>query len=366
MILNITEYMNDAIKDLLSKAVFHSFFKPRQFGFLLSFAIKQKKVRIIRENNETAGLHIPPFLIASITSACNLFCTGCYARVNNACGSDVNKDQLDTQRWKSLFTEAKDLGMSFILLAGGEPLMRKDLIEQAAAVKNIIFPVFTNGTMFDEEYISLFDKNRNLIPIVSLEGEEQETDKRRGNGVYSQIITLLIKLKKHNIFYGASITVTNDNINEVTDLDFVSRLKKKGCDLIIYVEYVPVDEKTKQLAPNEESRKTFENRVEKLRKLDKIIIITFPGDEKALGGCLAAGRGFVHISVDGSVEPCPFSPFSDINIKNISLKEALNSQLLTKLRDSGMLTGDHTGGCLLFEKQNIVRKMLKEQQNKNL
>jgi len=45
------------------------------------------------------------------------------------------------------------------------------------------------------------------------------------------------------------------------------------------------------------------------------LFVAFPGDEDLYGGCLAAGRGFVHISPEGRLEPCPFSPFSDVSLK---------------------------------------------------
>ena len=56
-----------------------------------------------------------------------------------------------------------------------------------------------------------------------------------------------------------------------------------------------------------------------------IIFLSFPGDEKALGGCLASGRGFFHIGSDGSAEPCPLSPFRDSHVAEMGVREALKS-----------------------------------------
>lgn len=53
------------------------------------------------------------------------------------------------------------------------------------------------------------------------------------------------------------------------------------------------------------------------------------GDEKSYGGCVAAGRGFFHINSHGGAEPCLFSPYSDINVRDTSLWEALKSKLFT-------------------------------------
>ncbi len=86
---------------------------------------------------------------------------------------------------------------------------------------------------------------------------------------------------------------------------------------------------------------------------------SFPGDEKEMGGCLAAGRGFFHINAYGGAEPCPFSPFSDVNLKEISLLEALKSPLFCRLQNSGLFAEEHAGGCLLFEHREEVETLLK-------
>jgi len=78
----------------------------------------------------------------------------------------------------------------------------------------------------------------------------------------------------------------------------------------------------------------------------------------AFGGCLAAGRGFFHINPYGMAEPCPFSPYSDTDIRNISLLEALDSPLFKRLSEDDFLLKEHTGGCALFTQEDEVRKLL--------
>ena len=91
-----------------------------------------------------------------------------------------------------------------------------------------------------------------------------------------------------------------------------------------------------------------------------MVFVSFPGDEESAGGCLAAGRGFFHINSHGGAEPCPFSPYSDINVRDTSLKEALRSPLFVSLRDQNILTGEHSGGCVLFEKRAEVEAIMSE------
>ncbi len=139
-------------------------------------------------------------MIASITSDCNLRCKGCYAMENRHCGNSQS-GQMPADRWAKLFREASETGIGFILLAGGEPLMRREVLEAAARIKNILFPVFTNGTMMDDGYFRLFRQNRNLVPVLSLEGDRARTDLRRGEGTFAVLTAAMDELKKEKVFF---------------------------------------------------------------------------------------------------------------------------------------------------------------------
>ena len=126
-----------------------------------------------------------------------------------------------------------------------------------------------------------------------------------------------------------------------------------------FIEYVPVDEKTMDLAPSDNERELLLKEIEHLRnEYDDMLFLSFPGDEKTSGGCLAAGRGFFHINSHGGAEPCPASPYSDINVRDSSLLEALDSKLFKSLRDGGILLDDYEGGCVLFEHKEEVEELL--------
>ena len=128
---------------------------------------------------------------------------------------------------------------------------------------------------------------------------------------------------------------------------------------MIYVEYVPVSEESTDLALSDEERDRLLSEVSRVRDAHQdMVFVSFPGDEKSSGGCIAAGRGFFHINSHGGAEPCPFSPYSDINVRDTSLKEALHSELFRKLKDSDILADDHKGGCVLYEKREQVEARL--------
>lgn len=352
--MNVSNHLNKGIKDIIYDSIKISLKSPSTAMFFIRTMIFQKKAAQRRIKCSDAGINIPPFIIASITRQCNLKCKGCYARELHG----KHGDEMTVAHVEKLFEEAKELGVSFILIAGGEPLVRKDILDLAGNFQKILFPIFTNGMLIDDKMIKKFSKQKNLIPILSLEGFKNDTDDRRGTGVYERVKKIFIQMQKSHVFFGTSVTVTSDNYDMVTGDDFVEELIKTGCKLFLFVEYVPVKEISEGLCLNDEQRRGIIDKMEKLRNKYPALFIAFPGDEEALGGCLAAGRGFVHISPDGGVEPCPFAPYSDVSIKDTTLKQALKSKLLNSIRENHSMLVEGKGGCTLWENREWVQKLL--------
>ena len=410
---DLEKYLNDGVELIVKDAIKATIKYPKESLFLAKFALSAKQAEVRRMEYAKNGEHIPAFLIASITKECNLNCEGCYAHYNQNLkegthqdfsqakneGTDQNfsqannggthqnfsqannegtdqdfsqaenegthqdfsqnfdSEQMTAEEWDKIFSEAVDLGVSIIMLAGGEPLIRKDVIEKAAKHHEILFPVFSNATMLDEGYQKLFDAHRNLIPIISVEGDESCTDARRGAGVFAITEDAMRQMKKRGLLFGASITVTSNNLDEVTRESFLVDMRAKGCRVVFFIEYVPVD--GRDISLSDEQIKILEDRINSIRQsYNDMIVISFPGDEKEIGGCLAAGRGFIHINATGSAEPCPFSPFSDTNVRDVGLRKALKSNLFKGLIKSGLLEEEHTGGCVLFQKEAEVQKLI--------
>ncbi len=356
---NIQEYLAEGVEYILKDAVRSTFKNPKETLFLAKYSKHARKATRIRQKYADNGQNIPAFLIASITSSCNLHCSGCYSRASGASNDGEPLNQLSDDQWEDIFSQARDLGISFIVLAGGEPLIREDVILKASEYPEILFPIFTNGTMINEDYMKLFDENRNLVPIISIEGDEQITDSRRGEGVYGKLVDSMDLMRKSNIIFGASVTFTKRNLHDVLSKEFIEKLHELGCKVIFFIEYVPVNGESKDIAPTDSEREFLFNEISRLRDeyLD-MLFMSFPGDEKTSGGCLAAGRGFFHINSQGGAEPCPASPYSDVNVKDATLLEVLNSKLFKSLRDEGILMSEHDGGCVLFEKKEDVERLL--------
>ncbi len=358
---DLQAYLARGVEQVVTDAIKATLKDPKESSFMLRFAAASRTASKKRMAAEERGEHIPSYLIASITSQCNLHCAGCYSRCNHATVDAAPVKQLTAEEWTKIFEEADELGISFVLLAGGEPMLRRDVIEAAGKKQNILFPILTNGTFLNERYFELFDHCRNLVPIMSIEGERELTDARRGKGIYDKLVANMDEFHRRGLFFGASVTVTTENLREVSSEAFLRTLSDRGCKAVIFVEFVPVTEDSKNLAPNEAEREYLSSEIARLRQEHpEMVYISFPGDEKESGGCVAAGRGFFHINSHGGAEPCPFSPYSDINVRDTSLREAMNSGLFRALRDNGHLLEDHAGGCVLFEKRELVEKLLRE------
>lgn len=355
---NFDQYLSEGVALIVKQALKASLTNPLETAFILTYKKATVSAERLRLKAEAEGVHIPPFLIASIASACNLYCSGCYARASSSVTEAPCTPQLSDEDWRRIFFEAKSLGIVFILLAGGEPLLRVNVLKAAAAIPEIVFPVFTNGTLFDTAMVALFHRHRNLVPMLSLEGDRTQTDNRRGAGVYDKVEVAMAALKDKGILFGASITVTCENFEMVTSAAYIQGLIDKGAKTALFVEYVQLADTPGETPLGFTEREAMKNRLDSLRAaFDTLLIIAFPGDEEAFGGCLAAGRGFFHISPTGAAEPCPFSPFSDTSLKTKTLREALGSPLFKKLELGGFLAGEHRGGCALVGREEEIQNM---------
>lgn len=326
----------------------------RQCGFWIKTMNHQHQAAEIRQKRLNKGLPAPPVMICSITGKCNLKCRGCYAMTRD----HSKRIEISAPLFEKLAEEAADIGTNIILLAGGEPLLRKEILETAGRMKEIVFPVFTNGTLLDKDYLRFFTKHRNLIPVLSIEGNEQRTDERRGTGLFESIMSRAEMLRRNKMFFGFSFTLTRDNFDELTNPDNLLHYHKQGSRLFFFVEYVPLGTEDRKHCISEEQKARLPELIRNLKGKLPGIYVCLPGEEEQYGGCLAAGRGFIHVSPTGDVEPCPFAPYSDSNITHMPLTDALNSILLRHIRNNHHLLKESEGGCTLRENREWIEKQL--------
>ena len=337
-------------------ALLHSRFSLDTCNFLVKTLIDQRRAQALRGRWASQEVQVPPLMIVSITNRCNLQCKGCYAHAIHT----APEEEMTDERLFEVVREANELGISIVMVAGGEPLLRPVFFQLAQRYPQILFPVFTNGLLIDEETILRFKKLCNLVPILSLEGEQMETDMRRGSGVYALVKEKMNRLAQAGIFFGTSITLTRQNFDLTTSLDFQHDLSRRGSQVSIFVDYVPVKAGTESLTLTPEQKTQGAFVMNRLRQQLPGSFVSLPGDESLYGGCLAAGRGFIHVNPTGHLEPCPFAPFSDADLREMSLKEALCSDLLRVIRENAGKLGESQGGCTLWENRGWVLAQMAE------
>ena len=347
--------LNDSLSIFFGDMLKAALTSPSTAKFYVNTLRWQTKAAQKRDRLEAEGLHVPPIIIFSITNRCNLLCKGCF---NNALRQPSAQELPETQL-RQIIGEADELGVSFMVLSGGEPLVRPEILNIVEENRHIMFIMFTNGTLLNEGLLERIRKTRNLVPLISLEGHRAETDERRGAGVYERLGDTFRALSQRHIFWGTSITVTSNNFQVVTNADFVSELYEKGCRLFIFDEYTPIMEGTDSWVVTPSQRTEMRRIRDQLRESYKAVFLNLPGDEEDVGGCLAAGRGFIHINAVGDVEPCPFIPYSDTNLRETSLRDALGSEFLSRIKEKHSELPETTGGCALWAQREWLRTVVK-------
>jgi MoaA/NifB/PqqE/SkfB family radical SAM enzyme len=348
--------LNKSLQVFFKNALSVSLKNPAQAAYFFQTLKNQRKAAGVRKSFHKHGIQVPPIAILSITNRCNLHCKGCYHQAIR----DISSPEMSEQKLRSVINEAGELGVSFMVLAGGEPLARKDILDITAGHPDILFLMATNGLLITDEIIERFKKQKNVIPLISLEGNESETDNRRGLGAYHHLLGTIEKLKKADVFFGTSLTLTRFNFESITGTEFVRDLNNLGCKIFLILEYTPIKENTEDWVITEEQRTRLAGLINSIRSKYSALFISVPGDEKDFGGCLSAGRGFIHISAEGDVEPCPFAPYSDSNLRDKTLKQALQSDFFKTLREWGESADETGGSCALYARREWVKSLIKK------
>lgn len=348
--------LNHSLKVFFRQAVRVAVRNPGQALTFVRTLYWLRQAAGLRNQWKQENVLVPPIIIFSITNRCNLHCIGCYEQTFRPEGGD----ELDEARVRNLLAEAKYLGVSFFVLAGGEPFMRANLLDMLGEYPEIIFLVFTNGLLLTDQTLQRLKRQRNVVPLVSLEGDEPVTDQRRGTGVYKKVTRAMREMRSLGIFFGTSLTLTCQNFDQLMSDVFINQLVESGCKFFLYLEYSPVAPGTDHWVLTEEQRAVVPGRLEDSRAKYPALFIAVPWDEDAVGGCLSAGRGFIHVNAVGDVEPCPFAPFSHTNVKNSPLKESLQSEFFRAIREVPELSRETGGGCILWKERERVGRMLEE------
>jgi MoaA/NifB/PqqE/SkfB family radical SAM enzyme len=288
--------------------------------------------------NAKNNLPSPFIILISPSMRCNLKCTGCYA------GNYSKDDDLPSSVVNRIITDGENMGVYLYTILGGEPFIYGELMDIVNNHPRPAFQIFTNGTLVNEKIVKRFWKTKNVVPVLSIEGKKEKTDKRRGKGVYQKVTGLMNILKNQGIPFGYSAVLTRQNFDALTKPEFYTDLAEKGAFFGWTFLYMPIGrDDTTELMPTAEQRGDYGKVTRYVRDNYPIFPMDFWNDAPYVGGCIAGGTKYLHINHKGEVELCIFVHFSVDNIKEKSLQEALSSPFFKEIRSQGNL--DSKGSC---------------------
>ena len=311
--------------------------------FVNSFGnVYLKNLDKIKAFQEKYGFKPPGFVTISPTKNCNLQCIGCYAN-----SFRTSRERLDFEIVTRVVREQKELWNShFTVISGGEPLVYKSqgktIFDLAREHSDTFFLMYTNGTLINEEVAQKFAEVGNITPAISVEGFEEETDKRRGKGVHQKILRAFENLSKVGVPYGISITATRHNAEIIMSDEFIDYYFNQHGVLYGWIfQYMPIGRSfTLDLMVTPQQRLEMYLKTWQLIREKGVFMADFWNCGAVSSGCISAGKpgGYFYIDWNGNVMPCVFNPYKVGNIVEIykqggNLNTVLFSSFFKEIRE---------------------------------
>lgn len=335
--------IKDVDREVLTAVAVNFFINANLIGWPKQEALRKKY-----------NCNIPWAILLDPTSACNLHCTGCWAAEYG------NKLNLTYDEIDDIIRQGKEMGVYFYIYTGGEPMVRKaDIIRLCEAHDDCVFLAFTNGTLIDEAFADEMLRVKNFVPAISLEGFEDATDSRRGQGVYQKARAAMDLLHRKKLLYGISSCYTSANYDSITSEAYYDSLIDMGAYFIWYFHYMPVgNDASPALLPTPEQREVVYRRIRDYRSRKPLFAMDFQNDAEFVGGCIAGGRRYLHINANGDVDPCVFIHYSDGNIREKSLLDILRGPLFMAYHSCQPFNENMLRPCPMLENPQILRAMV--------
>lgn len=287
--------------------------------------------------------HIPFLVSWNLTKRCNLKCAHCYLDAAEIEGSD----ETGTEEAKRFIDEVAGVNpQAMLIMTGGEPLLRPDFPELSryASGKGLTVVVGTNGTLLDDSTVEMLWNSGVQGVGISLDSATPAYhDRFRGvDGAWQNTVDGMEALKRRALPFQLQLTVTRENRGDIPALiEFAARNGAKAVNIFFLVCTGRGQEMT-DLKPEEyeatlkylaEAESGFEGRVMVRARCAPhfLRVVSSINPESAVmrgqtSGCIA-GTGYMRISPEGDVTPCPYIPATskDANLKRVSLKEIWNN-----------------------------------------
>jgi MoaA/NifB/PqqE/SkfB family radical SAM enzyme len=327
--------------------------KPKVVAkFVYNFGLKGVRSVELHKRRRKRGVNFPPFLFISVISSCQLRCQGCWVDVA-APSQKLSLDDLNR-----LVGDAKAHGNAYFGILGGEPFLHPQLLDLFAAHPDCYFQVFTNGQLITDEIAGALARLGNVTPLISIEGSELVSDRRRGRlQVLNKTLNGLEACRRAGLLIGVATSVCQTNIELVSEA-WVRRLIAMGVHYVWFHTYRVVGPNPNpELALRPDQVLAVRRFIVEMRSRLPIAIVDAYWDDRGEALCPMATGISHHIGPGGHIEPCPVIQFATGNVRDTaSIYEAMTrSAFLADFRDAA---ASATRGCIVLERPDIVRDLV--------
>lgn len=316
----------------------YRFSKPLIQNILFEWVLWRKWKNLRRQQGEPAL----DFISISPSTRCDLQCIGCYAQDRN------NSSVMTSDQFSNILSQARALRAHTCCVTGGEPFLYPYLKDVIRNNPDYYFLIFTNGLHISDKLLSDYDRIGNFAVLLSLEGYEEETDRRRGLGVFKKVLESAQLLKKMKRFWGFTVTLSRSNGDVVSSESYLHYLLGFNPSILWFSTFLPVDGNSVfNAVPSATQRLNLKNAITQIRKVSSTLIIDFANDSRFVDGCTGGGKKFIHISNNGDVELCNFSPISYGNVYQESLEHILSKDFYREIRLGSPFSRSYLTPCLM-------------------
>lgn len=281
-----------------------------------------------------------------ITRRCNLHCKHCYVNTNSTI------EELSLTTIKKIIDQLAIEGCQNLFLNGGEPFLRRDLVEifSYAASHNMNVSISSNGMMITSEILKSIAKYCPHLFQISIDGPQMIHNSIRGDSLSFDRAVNALKLARQNLPQETQIvlatTIMCENINSLEDMLEIA--KQTGVNTFCLVPLMPSSEKViiAQDVPPTQKANTISKIVnlylQHYKPFYDLSLVVPPGlipdnlrNTKFGEGYLCTFPGMLGIDINGNIAPCDGllenSDFSMGNIVTSSINELLQSPIYKKL-----------------------------------
>lgn len=200
---------------------------------------------------------------------------------------------------------------------------------------------------------------KNFVPAISVEGFEADTDFRRGQGTFKKVEAAMKILQEKKLPFGISCCYTSQNVEMIGSEAYFDQMIDWGAKFCWFFTYMPIGkDAVPELMVSASQREFMYQQVRKFRETKPIFTLDFWNDGEYSEGCLAGGRRYLHINANGDMEPCAFIHYSDSNIREKTLLQALQSPLFMAYRKGQPFNENHLRPCPLLDNPDALKAVV--------